>query len=255
MKIIYLLFISLSLSASMINMQFIGELSIFGKVAEASFSYSNDGEKYHIKVVGHGTGIVGYLTQNKKYIYESIGIVKNNQLLPMKYTTQETTVDLNKTKVYVFDYEHNKTIVSKYKKEKRAELIYNVFSSERKISTKFIDEKSTEILDEVYTNDMVSVLFNKKIDLLSMKMDEPKLVRATGSKDTQEGIIVNLVSIVDGKYKYSVILKKDYLESGSANVTFILDSDNILYEAKVDGILFFGNATVKRSQTCRVKDK
>ena len=254
MKSIYLLFISLSLSASSINMDYVGELSIFGKVAVASIVYSNDGKKYHIKVVGHGTGIVGYLTQNKKYIYESIGIVKNKQLVPMKYIAHETRVDLNKTKVYVFDYEHNKTIITKHVEEKRAEPIYNVFSSEGKINSKFINEKSTEILDKVYNNDMVSVLFNKKINLLNMKIGEPKLVHAAGSKDTQEGIIVHLVSIVDGKYRYSVILKKDYLESGSAKVTFILDSDNILYEAKVDGILFFGNATVKRYQTCRLKE-
>jgi len=255
MKIIYLLFISLSISAATLNMQYIGELSIFGKVAEASIVYSNDGKKYHIKVVGEGSGIVGYLTQHKKYVYESIGIVKNKQLLPMKYITQETTVDFNKTKVYIFDYEHNKTIVNKYLKEKREKPIYNIFSSECKTSTIYIDEKSTETLDTVYTNDMVSVLFNKKINLLDMKIGKQKLVHATGSKDTQDGIIVNLVSVIDSKYRYSVILKKDYLESGSADVTFILDSDNILYEAKVAGILFFGDAIVKRCQVPTISGK
>jgi len=70
MKSIYLLFVSLSLSAFSLNMEYIGELSIFGKVAEASIVYSNNGNKYHIKVVGHGTGIVGYLesvTSSKIY--------------------------------------------------------------------------------------------------------------------------------------------------------------------------------------------
>ena len=229
--------------------------NIFGKVAEGSVVYKNDGKKYHIKVVGHGTGIVGYLTQKKKYIFESIGIVKNKQLIPMKYITHETRKDLNKTKIYIFDYEHNKTIITKYKQEKIAEPLYNVFSAKDKIQSQFIDEKSTETLDEVYNNDMVSVLFNKKINLLNMKKGEPKLVQAAGSKDTQEGIIVNLVSVIDGKYTYSVVLKKDYLENGSADVTFILDSDNILYEAKVDGILFFGNAIVKRYEASSLEDK
>ena len=248
MKSIYLLFISLSLSAFTLHMDYIGELSIFGKVAEASIVYSNNGKKYHIRVVGYGTGIVGYLTRHKKYIYQSIGVVKKNQLLPLKYIAQETAQDYNKTKVYTFDYEHNKTIVTKYKEEKREEPIYNVFSSARKTRSKFINEKSTKILDKVYDNDMVSVLFNKKNNLLKMKIGESKLIRATGSKDTQKGIIVKLVSINGGKYKYSVMLKKDYLKGGSAKVTFILDSNNILYKAKVNGILFFGNATVKRYQ-------
>ena len=245
LKIISLLLLSLSLSALTLNMNYIGRLSIFGKVAKASIVYSNDGKNYSIKVVGYGTGIVGYLTGHKKYIYQSIGMVKKNQLVPLKYITQETKEDFNKTKTYIFDYEHNRTLITQYRK-KKAGLNYNIFSSTSKSKAKFIYKKSTKILDRVYNNDMVSVLFNKNNNLLKMKIGKSKLIYAVGSKDTQKGIIVNLISVIDGKYKYSVILKKDYLKGGSAKVTFILDSDNILDEAKVNGILFFGNATIKR---------
>jgi len=242
LKIILLLSLFLTLSASTLHLDYIGKFSIFGKVAEASIVYKNDGKKYQIKVMGHGTGIVGYLTDHKEYIYQSIGLVKKNQLVPLKYITQESSVDVNKTKVYRFDYEHNRTIVTKYE-QKRKESHYHIFSS-HKMKRKL--KKSTKILDEIYDNDMITLFFNKNNHLLQMKIGASKLLRAVGSKDTQKGVIVNLITKTNGKYKYSVTLKKDYLKRGSAKITFILDRENILDEAKLNGILFFGNARVKR---------
>ncbi len=246
MKIVYLLLIYLNLSASIVSFEYVGELSFFGKVAEAAVYYENDGEKYHIKVSGTGSGIIGYLTQHRQYVYESIGIVKDNQLIPMKYIGTETSQDLNKTKTYTFDYKNHKTIVTQYKKERKYESTYNVFSLKLEKSSKIVEETKIEELDEIYDNDMVSVLFNKRNDLLSMKKGDIKLIHAVGSEDTQDGIIIKLIKNVDEKYMYMVTLEKDYLEGGSEDVTFILDNNNILFEAKVDGIFFFGNASLRR---------
>ena len=244
LKITFLLLLSFTLSAATLHIDYIGKFSLFGKVAKASIIYTNNGKKYSIKVVGHGTGTVGYLTQHKKYIYQSIGLVKNNNLIPLKYIAQEIKEDYNKTKIYLFDYDHNRTLITKYLK-KKAGMSYNIFSASEHKSN-FIHKKSTKILKRVYNNDMVSVLFNKNNHLLNLKVGKSKLIYAVGSKDTQKGIIVKLINIIDGKYKYSVTLKKDYLQGGSAKVTFILDSNNILDEARLNGILFFGNATIKR---------
>ena len=247
MKVIYLLLIYMSLSASTVNMHFIGELSFFGQVGEASMYYSNDGEKYHIKISGNGTGIVGELTEHKRYMYESIGRVQNNELIPMKYISKETSNDLNKTKIYKFDYENNKTIVTEHKIERKEEATYNIFTFEYDRSSKIVEKNDKEEIDEVFKDDMVSVFFNKRNKLLLMKIGESKTIQAVGSEDTQEGIVVKLLEIKEDKFIYSITLEKDYLEGGSEDVTFILDSNNILYETKVDGILFFGNATVRRN--------
>ena len=59
-------------------------------------------------------------------------------------------------------------------------------------------------------------------------------------------MIVSLEDIKEGKYIYSIHIKKEYLNNGSEEAKFILDSNNILYETSLNGILFFGNAVIKR---------
>jgi len=252
MKAIYLLFIYVSLSASVITLQYVGELSFFGKIGEATMHYSNDGKKYSIKISGSGTGIIGELTQHKHYVYESIGLVKDKKLIPIKYISKESSSDLNKTKTYTFDYVNNKTIVTQHKEENQQKSEYNIFTFKYDTSTKMVEENSTEVLDKLYDDDMVSIFFNKKNNLLYMKQGETKLIQAVGSDDTQDGVIIRFIEHKDDKYMYSVTVKKDYLKGGSEDVTFVLDDNNILFETKVDGILFFGNASVKRSDASQV---
>jgi len=223
-----------------------GEVSFFGKVGEATMEYRNDGKKYHIRVSGNGTGIVGDLTQHKRYIYESIGLVQDSILIPLQYISSERSKDLNKTKIYTFDYQNKKTIVTQHKTENEEKSHYNIFTFEYDTTTRFVEENSTKELDTVYQDDMVSVFFNKRNKLLSMKKGETKLIQAVGSDDTQEGVVIRFIDKIEEQYLFSVRVQKDYLQGGAEDVTFLLDSNNILCETKVDGILLFGNATVKR---------
>jgi hypothetical protein len=71
-------------------------------------------------------------------------------------------------------------------------------------------------------------------------------MNALGSDDTQEGVIVKHIKQEGDKSVFSVTVEKDYLSGGSKDATFILDDENILYETRIDGILFFGNARVRR---------
>lgn len=248
MKIIYALLILLTLSASEITLQYVGELSFFGKVGEATLEYTNDGKKYHIKISGTGTGIIGKLTKHSQYVYESIGLVEDSKLIPMKYIGREISKDLNKTKIYTFDYDNNKTTVTEYKIEKKKESNFNINTFKLEKTFKFVEENTTKELDKIFKDDMVSVFFNKRNNLLYMKQGETKLVEAVGSDDTQDGVVIRFIEQKDDKYLYSVTVQKDYLEGGSEDIKFILDSNNILFETKVEGILFFGNATVKVKQ-------
>lgn len=245
MKIIYLLFIFLTSSASVITLEYVGELSFFGQVGEATLEYANDGKKYHITISGTGTGIIGELTRNTRYVYESIGLVKDKKLIPMRYEGREISEDLNKTKIYTFDYDNNQTIVTEHKLENKEHSTFNLARFTYDKYFKFVEENKTETLDKVYNDDMISVFFNKKNNFLYMKQGETKLVQAVGSEDTQDGIIIRFLEKKDEKYLYSVTVQKDYLEGGSKDVTFILDSNNILFETKVEGVLFFGNAKIK----------
>ena len=241
-----LLFLFLNLSASTINMKYIGELSLFGKVGDATMSYSNDGKNYHIKVKGGGSGIVASLTKNKRYLYESIGKVENGVLIPSKYIGTELSNSMKKVKTYTFDYKNSKTLVSTYKREMKEISTFNIHSFKYDVTNKLVESTKVETLENIYKDDMVSVFFNKRNKLLDMQKNDTKTIHAVGSKDTQSGMLVRLKKVEGGKYTYSINIKKDYLDGGSEDATFVLDANNILYETKLAGILFFGDARVRR---------
>ncbi len=246
MKLLIILLLFLNLSASSVNKKYVGELSLFGRVGDATLNYENDGVNYHITVVGGGSGILAKLTNEKEFKYESVGSVKNGVLIPHKYIGTQTTADTTKIKTYFFDYENLQTIITKEKREIVTNYEYNLASFSYDSSTETIRSKKTKILDKLYADDMVSVFFNKRHKLLDMQKEEIKIIQAVGTKDTQKGIVVKLIKKEDGKYIYGIRIEKDYLSDGSEDATFILDSDNLLYETRLAGIAFFGDATVKR---------
>ncbi len=245
-KIIIFILISLTLSANTLKMDYVGELSLFGKIADAKVVYDNDGEKYSIKISASGSGIVGKLTNNKRYILQSIGLVRDGVLIPQKYINSEYCDGFEKVKTYTIDYANSKTLVVEYKKERLEMSEFDLIHVRYNISYKNVETKKEEILDTIYHDDMISMFFNRSHKFLSMKENETKHINALGSKDTQEGIIVKHIKHENGKSMFSVTVEKDYLSGGSKDATFILDDENILYETRVDGILFFGNARVRR---------
>ena len=247
MKIIFFIFICLNLTASIINMKYIGELSIYGEVGNANIRYCNDGTNYSIRVSGGASGAIATLTNHKKYVYESIGKVVDDKLVPIIYIELTISQDLNKTKTYTFDYENSKVIINSYKKERVVKSTFDIISFKYIDTDETIENEDEEILDKMYENDMVSVFFNKKNNFLAMQKNETKVIYAVGSKDTQKGIIVKLIDKNKDKYTFSIKLNKDYLFGGSNDAVFVLDSDNILYETSLDGILLFGKASIKRT--------
>jgi hypothetical protein len=126
---------------------------------------------------------------------------------------------------------------------------FNIITLEYDISYEIIESNSTKEIDRVFYDDMISMLFNKRHKLLSLKKGETKTIIAAGSKDTQKGVIVKMIEYKDGKTTFSVSVKKDYLENGSEELFIILDNDNIIYETKIEGVLFFGDAKVRRKES------
>jgi len=246
MKYLLYILIAINLSASIYKLDYVGELSLFGKVANATITYKNDGENYHIKVIGTGSGIVARLTNNRRYVYESIGKVDGTSLIPKHYITTEITPEHKKIKDYSFEY--NKSQISVATHEEKEIYTTDVdITNLSVIRTMHIEKKdSSKIIKNIYHDDMITIFFNKRNKLLDMKEKESKIVYAVGSKDTQKGMYVALKEIKNDKYIYSMKIKKDYLEDGSTEAEFILDKDNFLFETSLNGIMFFGNAVIKR---------
>lgn len=242
---IYIIFV-INLSASSINLNYIGELSIFGKVADASIYYFNDGKKYHIKVSGKGSGIIAKLTNNRHYIYESIGDVNGTLLIPKHYITTEVTSQKSKIKDYCFDYKNSCTNIKIDEEKEVYTTKVNIVNLSIERESHIEKKSKVKKIDKIYHDDMVSIFFNKRNKLLDMKIGDSKLIYAVGSKDTQNGVIVELKDIQNDRFIYSMKIKKEYLENGSNEAEFILDGNNILSETSINGILFFGDAIIKR---------
>jgi len=242
---IYILFF-INLSASSLNLNYIGELSLFGKVVDASINYFNDGKHYHITVSGRGSGIIARLTNNRNFTYESIGDVNGTDLIPKHYITTERSAQKIKIKDYSFDYENSCINIAIHQEEELYKTKVNIINLS--IERESYIEKKNKIkkLDEIYYDDMVSIFFNKRNRLLDMKIGGSKLIYAAGSKDTQKGILVELKDIQKEKYIYSMKIKKKYLENGYKEAEFILDAQNFLSETSIEGILFLGDAVIKR---------
>jgi len=246
-NLILILILTLTnLSATTLNMKYIGELSLFGKVGNATMSYMNDGKNYHIKVKAGGSGILATLTKNKQYFYESIGRVENGILIPDEYIGREISADFNKTKRYIFDYKKGKTEVITDKSTNKEISTFNIISFKHDVTHKVVKKHKEKTINKIYKDDMVSIFFNKRLQLLAMNKNDIKIVYAVGSKDMEGGMAVKLIAVKDGKYTYSIRIKKDYLSGGSEDATFILDANNILHETKLAGIMFFGDARVRR---------
>ncbi|EQB39584.1 hypothetical protein M947_06215 [Sulfurimonas hongkongensis] len=245
-QLIILVIISLALNANTMKMDYIGELSLFGKVASAKVIYDNDGKEYSIKITASGSGILGRLTNDKQYVLQSIGVVEDGVLIPQKYIKSEFTQDFKKVKTYTIDYENGKTFINEYKKERVEESTFDIISVKYNVTHKDVETTKEEVLDTIYKDDMISMFFNKSNNLLAMKDNEVKRMTALGSEDTQEGVVVKHIKHEGDKSIFSVTVEKDYLSGGSKDAIFTLDDENILYESRIDGILFFGNAVVRR---------
>jgi hypothetical protein len=246
MKYLLSILIVTNLFASTYTLDYIGELSLFGKVANATITYKNNGKKYHIKVIGTGSGIVARLTNNRRYIYESIGDVNGTSLIPKHYIETEITPEHKKIKDYNFEYDKSQISVLTYEESKIYRNKVDITNLSI-IRVSHIEKKEKQkVIKNIYYDDMISIFFNKRNKLLEMKKNESKVIYAVGSKDTQKGIDIELINIQNNRYIYRMKLKKSYLEDGSTEAEFILDKDNFLYETSLNGIMFFGNAVIKR---------
>lgn len=246
MKTIFFLSLYFSLIASTVEMKYVGELSLFGKVGNATIEYYNDGKNYHIKLSGGGTGILATLTKHKRYTQESIGRVENGVLIPLTYIGKTISHDYNRTKEYMFDYENSQTKVITTTQKNKEISTFNIKTFSYDTTYELITKEREKVIDKLYKDDVVSLFFNQKNKLLGMNEGSTYFVQALGNKDVQKGMYVTLINIEDGKYTYSLQVEKDYLTSGSEQATFTLDSKSILYESKLAGIMFFGDAVIRR---------
>jgi hypothetical protein len=87
---------------------------IFGTLANAKGIFEKNATNYKIETTVKTTGLAASLTKNMSQKYVSMGIIKNNLLIPLKYITNIKRGDKEYKMIYHFDHKNKKILKEKY---------------------------------------------------------------------------------------------------------------------------------------------
>jgi len=90
MRYILLCFLIINLYSKKIIATYEAKYGIFGTIATAKGIFEKNETNYKIITSIKTRGIASILSKHMKQSYTSIGIIKNNQLIPLKYITYRT---------------------------------------------------------------------------------------------------------------------------------------------------------------------
>jgi hypothetical protein len=205
MKYILLCFIIISLNAKTLIATYEAKYGIFGTIATAKGIFEKNTTNYKIDTTVKTKGLAAVLTKHMIQKYTSIGIIKNNILIPQKYITYRKRGNKEYKRVYTFD--HTKKIIT------RKQYVNNKFNGEGKF-------------DYYAPQDILSLYFN----LPYLLKDKNKLYTfyALGARKTDGRVDVNLCKKNIFKEKGICIKGNLYNKvfSGDKGVLYLLINPN-----------------------------
>lgn len=164
---------------------------IFGQVGKAHATLEIEEGTYKVRIVAEGTGFAKFISQDRKEVYESTGILKENKFHPSLFVKRITWGKKEVRKRYFFDH-----------KKKR------IFVINTRIDGNSIEE-SREILPYYAANDILSIFFNLKEEIgEKLVAKEKKTLYAVGANKKDGALSVQTPS---GKLKDEIkkLLKKE----------------------------------------------
>ncbi len=118
MRIFLVLILALFLNAKTMIASYYAKYGIFGTIAEANAIYEANATNYKIYTESKALGLAAALSKHMVQTYSSIGVVKNNILIPKAYiSTRKKGNDFYK-RIYLFDHKNKKITRLKYKNGK-----------------------------------------------------------------------------------------------------------------------------------------
>ena len=241
-NILILILISISINAntSTINANYEGGISIFGKVAEANVTLSEDFEKhtYKMKIKAYSIGIVKALTSNREDLFISEGKNENGIYIPYKFTKIVTKTNYLKKTTYIFDYKKEKVLRTIYKEELVEENDYDIIKV--KIISKERLVKSNEKQEiKLVPNDYLSMFLNFSKNTLK-KGNISYIDQSSSDKVTLINKNEFKVSKHNGEEVYKINVVKD---------------DTILFKKAIAvDIAFYGDAYIEKISKKRDRD-
>jgi hypothetical protein len=168
MRYILLFFLIVSINAKTLITTYEAKYGIFGTIATAKGIFERNATNYKIDTTVKAKGLAAVLTKHMIQKYTSIGIIKNNILIPQKYITYRKRGNKEYKRVYIFN--HNKKTIT------RKQYVNNKFNGEGKF-------------DYYAPQDVLSLYFN----LPYLLKDKNKLYTfyALGARKTDGRVDVN----------------------------------------------------------------
>ena len=233
-KILFLIFITLSLSAnvSTLHVSYEAGISIYGRVGVAEVDYEEDNvtKTYKMHIVMSTTGIVKKLTGNQENSYVSEGVIENGVYLPKKFIILVTKDSSLKKETYLFDHKAKKIEKTLYKKELESYSGFDI-SSMSVVSKKKTVEHTEHQSIKYYRDDYLSLYLNVR----------------------HHNFACNILTYLDKKDSDTVALTNENLftiekNNGDEVYNIHMTYDNTLFfqEALATDIFFFGDAYIRK---------
>jgi len=112
-KIIIFIIAVFGFSFSM-QASYIAKYGWFGTIAKANGYFEKNKTNYVIKTKVEAKGFAAILSKHMVQKYISIGIVKNNKLIPLKYITYRKRGNKEYKRIYIFNHKNKKIIRLNY---------------------------------------------------------------------------------------------------------------------------------------------
>ena len=234
--IILIFLITTSIFASDISAKYKVTFGIFGEIGIANTNLHVEAKTYKITVHAKTTGIANMLSGEREEWYESVGIIKDEILIPdyykkivQRYSSSDGKTILKKDiKKYIFSHDTKELHVEKTK-----------FKGD---SRTFEKKKG----DYYAPNDLLSLFFNFKKILPSLDVKSDSTFYAVGANKTDGRIDEKPLHVKDeldwkSGHLMRVVVNDKIFASEKGELLINLRDDGLCKQAVLKDVIFFGD--------------
>ena len=231
---------------------------VVGEIGKAEITYTQEDDSYTITVHAWTTGMSAVISQNREESYFSQGKIVANTLRPDVFVKFKQSDNYTKSNVYLFNH-HEKKVISYYAKESYGSQNYFDINHMQNIKVPHTEFSTKEEDFRFYTkNDLLSLFFNTKKILPSLKEGDQRKLAAIGSKTPncvidievpagkKRDYLQEIMSDTQGRL-LTIILHQEIFQSKEGRLHVIFDKEGLATNVLLKDVIFFGDIRGKRT--------
>jgi len=243
MRVITLLLISaLYVRAAVLEAEYTISYWFLSHIGTTTLRYEDDGARFRIEAKAQLHGFAALLAHHHTEQHTSTGhIGKDGLLIPEEYVVIRTYDDYRREQRYYFDRRHKRILLQQNETTTRNERRYDT-KSMRYVNAKIPVNSSFFRLEHFYAeNDLLTLYFNARSVLKSMRRAQEKKLPAVGSRD---GIVT--VEKEAEPFAFVFLLDQDIFRSKEGKLFVTMDNEYYVKNAVLKDVFLFGDLTVER---------